>query len=398
MKKLLLLSFVVSMAICAGAQPVHSLGKPSKANANVEIITEQPEGNVVAYTRSGEYMTASLYGYESAQQTGQMKITYADDNKTVYLLDPLAYGEGTGVWVQGELSDDGTTITVPLGQYVAYNEDYGYGLILAWGQNSLIDLGDDFYWMDFIPDEGVEAVTYSVDPDNGVVTLLGSEGDASATYPDNLLAHGLAGIWSDDNSLATIEWGTTFTPLSDAVAAVPADPEALEFFDCGDESGYTRFDFNINLTDVDGNELHADLVTYSIYIDQDELFTFDAATYGAANGFDEDMTEIPYGFSGADFYLRRVYFYRTNSGDNPLLTWRIGIQTHYTVDGVRNSSNIVYLEVFPQSGIETVQPGKTVVAERYYNVAGQEVTNPKGIAIKVTSYSDGTTSTTKVIK
>ena len=386
------------MAICAGAQPVHSLGKPSKANANVEIITEQPEGNVVAYTRSGEYMTASLYGYESAQQTGQMKITYADDNKTVYLLDPLAYGEGTGVWVQGELSDDGTTITVPLGQYVAYNEDYGYGLILAWGQNSLIDLGDDFYWMDFIPDEGVEAVTYSVDPDNGVVTLLGSEGDASATYPDNLLAHGLAGIWSDDNSLATIEWGTTFTPLSDAVAAVPADPEALEFFDCGDESGYTRFDFNINLTDVDGNELHADLVTYSIYIDQDELFTFDAATYGAANGFDEDMTEIPYGFSGADFYLRRVYFYRTNSGDNPLLTWRIGIQTHYTVDGVRNSSNIVYLEVFPQSGIETVQPGKTVVTERYYNVAGQEVTNPKGIAIKVTSYSDGTTSTTKVIK
>lgn len=398
MKKLLLLSFVVSMAICAGAQPVHSLGKPSKANANVEIITEQPEGNVVAYTRSGEYMTASLYGYESAQQTGQMKITYADDNKTVYLLDPLAYGEGTGVWVQGELSDDGTTITVPLGQYVAYNEEYGYGLILAWGETSMIDLGDDFYYVEFTPEEGVETVTYAVDAEQGIITMLNSEGDVSADYPNNLLAHGLAGVWSDDQSIATIEWGTTFTPLAQATAAVPADPEALDFFDCGDESGYTRFDFNINLTDVDGNELHADLVTYSIYIDQDELFTFDAATYGAANGFDEDMTEIPYGFSGADFYLRRVYFYRTNSGDNPLLTWRIGIQTHYTVDGVRNSSNIVYLEVFPQSGIETVQPGKTVVAERYYNVAGQEVTNPKGIAIKVTSYSDGTTSTTKVIK
>ena len=384
------------MALLAGAQTVHKMSKPT-GKAAVEIITEQPEGNVVAYSRSGEFMTASLYGFEATQQTGQMKITYAPDGKTVYLLDPLAYGEGTGVWVQGELSDDGSTITVPLGQYVAYNEEYSYGLIMAWGQNSLVDLGDDFYWMEFTPDEGVEAVTYAVDATTGVITLVGSEGDASANYPNNVLAHGLAGVWSDDSSLATIEWGTTLTPLNEAVAAVPANPEALDFFDCGDESGYTRFDFNINLQDVDGNELHADKVTYSIYTDQDKLFTFDAATYGAGNGFDQDMTEIPYGYSGEDFYLRRVYFYRTNSGDNPLLTWRIGIQTHYTVDGVRNSSDIVYLEVIP-SAIENVNTGKTIASERYYNMAGQEITNPSGLAIKVTRYSDGTTSTTKVVK
>ena len=384
------------MALLAGAQTVHKMSKPT-GKAAVEIITEQPEGNVVAYSRSGEFMTASLYGFEATQQTGQMKITYAPDGKTVYLLDPLAYGEGTGVWVQGELSDDGSTITVPLGQYVAYNEEYSYGLIMAWGQNSLVDLGDDFYWMEFTPDEGVEAVTYAVDATTGVITLVGSEGDASADYPNNVLAHGLAGVWSDDSSLATIEWGTTLTPLNEAVAAVPANPEALDFFDCGDESGYTRFDFNINLQDIDGNELHADKVTYSIYTDQDQLFTFDVATYGAGNGFDQDMTEIPYGYSGDDFYLRRVYFYRTNNGDNPLLTWRIGIQTHYTVDGVRNSSDIVYLEVIP-SAIENVNTGKTVASERYYNMAGQEITNPSGLAIKVTRYSDGTTSTTKVVK
>jgi len=396
MKKILLLTIVASMALLAGAQTVHKMSKPT-GKAAVEIITEQPEGNVVAYSRSGEFMTASLYGFEATQQTGQMKITYAPDGKTVYLLDPLAYGEGTGVWVHGELSDDGSTITVPLGQYVAYNEEYSYGLIMAWGQNSLVDLGDDFYWMEFTPDDGVEAVTYAVDATTGVITLVGSEGDASADYPNNVLAHGLAGVWSDDSSLATIEWGTTLTPLNEAVAAVPANPEALDFFDCGDESGYTRFDFNINLQDIDGNELHADKVTYSIYTDQDQLFTFDVATYGAGNGFDQDMTEIPYGYSGDDFYLRRVYFYRTNNGDNPLLTWRIGIQTHYTVDGVRNSSDIVYLEVIP-SAIENVNTGKTVASERYYNMAGQEITNPSGLAIKVTRYSDGTTSTTKVVK
>ena len=397
MKKFLLLTIVGALAFSMSAQTtVHKMSKPS-SKGNVEIITEQPEGNIVSYIRSGEFMTVSLYGYESTQQTGQMKITYAPDGKTVYLLDPLAYGEGTGVWVQGELSDDGTTITVPLGQYVAYNEDYDYGLILAWGETTLIDLGDDFYYVWFMPEDGVETVTYAVDAEQGIITLVGSEGDASAAYPNNLLAHGLAGIWSDDQSIATIEWGTTLTPLNDAVAAVPANPEVLDFFDCGDESGYTRFDFNINLVDVDGNPLHADMVTYSIYTDHDQLFTFDAATYGAANGFDEDMTEIPYGYSGEDFYLHRVYFYRTNNSDNPLLNWRIGIQTHYTVDGVRNSSEIVYLEVFP-SAIEGVQSGKDVMAERYYNMAGQQVTNPSGITFKVTTYSDGTTSTVKVVK
>ena len=61
------------MAFCLSAQTVHKMSKPT-GKAGVEIITEQPEGNVVSYSRSGEYMTASLYGFNSAEQTGQMKI------------------------------------------------------------------------------------------------------------------------------------------------------------------------------------------------------------------------------------------------------------------------------------------------------------------------------------
>lgn len=70
------MTIAATMAIGASAQPVHTMSKPS-GNARVEIITEQPEGTVVSYSRSGEYMTVSLYGYEATQQTGQMKITYA---------------------------------------------------------------------------------------------------------------------------------------------------------------------------------------------------------------------------------------------------------------------------------------------------------------------------------
>ena len=344
-------------------------------------------------------MTVSLYGYITDQQVGQLKIVYDPDGTTVYIQDPLCYGEGQGVWVKGELSDDGTTISVPLGQYVAYNEEYGYGLILSWGATEAIDLGDDFYWVMFTPDDNVEAVTYAVNDQEGTISMIGSEGDATAEEPNNWNALGLAGVWSDDLSVATIEWKTVWTAMGEATPAVPANPEALEFFDCGSaEEGFTRFDFNINLQDVDGNLLNSDYVTYSIFTDNDELFTFDYDTYGLNNGFDTDMTEIPYGFSGYDFYLRRVYFYRTNEGDDPFFTWRIGIQVHYTVDGVRNSSDIVYLEVYPFNSVEGVEAGKTVATERFYNLAGQAVTNPTGIAIKVTTYSDGTTTTTKVVK
>ena len=398
MKKSLLFILVLAVSLCAAAKPAHTLGKLTKAPAKVDIITEQPEGNLVTYTRSGEYMTVSLYGYITDAQTGQLKVVYAEDGKTVYIQDPLCYGEGQGVWVKGELSDDGLTISVPLGQYVAYNEEDGYGLLLSWGATEAIDLGDDFYWVMFTPDENVEAVTYAVNESEGTISLVGSEGDAFAEEPNNWNALGVAGIWDDDLSVATIEWKTVWTVLEDAEAAVPADPEALEFFDCKDESGFTRFDFNINLEDVDGKPLHADNVTYSIYTDDDQLFTFDYDTYGANNGFDQDMTEIPYGFTGYDFYLRRVYFYRTNTGDNPLFNWRIGIQVHNTVDGVRNSSNIVYLEENPYNAIDGVKQDKTVASERYYNLAGQKVASPEGITIKVTTYTDGTTTTTKVVK
>ena len=387
----------VAVSASAGIKTIDKMAKKTALTApsRVDMITEQPEGTVVNYTRGGEYMTVSLYGYEADYQTGRVKMVYADDGETVYIQDPLCYGEGVGVWVQGQLSDDGLTISVPLGQYVAYNEEYGYGLILAWGSTMVIDLGDDFYWIEFYADETKDAVTYAVDPDNGTITMLDSEGSVDNPYPYDCEATGLAGVWSDDGSVATIEWGSTWTMLGEAV---PANPEVTNFFDCGDESGYTRLDFNVNLFDVDGNPLDADCLTYSIFTDNDELFTFDYDTYGFNNGFDTDMTEIPYGYSGYDFYLRRVYFYRTNMGDNPMFEWRIGMQLNYTVDGVTNKSDIVYLEVYPHTALSEMSADKQVSSVRYYNMTGQEMSQPEGLTIKVTTYSDGTTDAVKVIK
>ncbi len=407
MKKftLFMLSLAVAVSAMAGVasrgDAFRPFTKPAtvKTTSRVDVITEQPEGTLVNYLRSGEYLLSSLYGYDTDYQSGRVKVVYAEDGHTVYIQDILCYGEGTGVWVVGELSDDGLLISVPLGQYIAYNSDYGYGVVLAWGSTDVIDLGDGFYWLEFYADDRVEEVVYSIDPVIGTITMLDSEGSVDNPYPYNCVATGLCGLWSDDGSVATIEWGSTWTKLGDAVPAVPANPEAIEFFDSGEEEGYTRFDFNINLVDIDGNPLISDYLTYSIFTDDDELFTFDYDTYGLNNGFETDMTEIPYGFSGYDFYLRRVYFYRTNTGDNPMFTWRIGIQLNYTVDGVTNESDIVYLDVYDHpSAVNELNDGKAVADVRYYNLSGQQIEQPSGLTIKVTTYSDGTTIATKVIK
>ena len=77
---------------------------------------------------------------------------------------------------------------------------------------------------------------------------------------------------------------------------------------------------------------------------------------------------------------------------------RIGIQVHYGKDRAINSSDIVYLEVFPSSSVNELNAGKTVANVRYFNVAGQEMAQPQGMTIKVTTYTDGTTSAAKVVK
>ncbi len=50
------------------------------------------------------------------------------------------------------------------------------------------------------------------------------------------------------------------------------------------------------------------------------------------------------------------------------------------------------------TALNEVAGGKQVAGVRYYNMAGQEMTEANGLTIVVTTYTDGTTSTAKVIK
>ncbi len=82
----------------------------------------------------------------------------------------------------------------------------------------------------------------------------------------------------------------------------------------------------------------------------------------------------------------------------PLFSHQVGIQVFYTIDGVKNASDIVYLEVFPSTGVDEQVAGKQVASVRYYNLAGQEMEQPSGLTIQVTTFTDGTRTATKLIK
>ena len=310
-----------------------------------EIITEQPAGELHSYIRSGANIYQGWDGPAMVNQSGMADVVFDEDGETVYLRD-VVYEVASNVWVKGTINADRTKITVPMGQYLYWDENGEYGMVLQWMSTN------------------------------------------------NFIATGLGVVYNNDLTFCAMDFNTVYNEFH-LVPAVPADPVLYEdsWFDSGEEDGYSCFDFTVLAEDVDGNYIDPTHLVYSIFTDDDVPFVFEAATY--SYDLTEDMTDIPYEIysSGYDFDMSRIYFYRTNMGDNPMFTQRIGIQVHYDVPVtskgrditiVRNSSNIVYWEL-PPSAISEVRTEPTTTDDAYYNMMGQRFnagsTLPAGIYI-----------------
>ncbi len=375
------------------------------------VITEIPEGcEVYTYYRNSSYIANSaFFGIYNGTTDGKIKVAFGQDGK-VYIQNPVWWHDGYNTWVEGTYDWMTGIITIPTGQYLSWNAEYEYGVQLVWGstytfEDGVDEDGNPAYSLSYEIDDRTTEIQFQIDDD--CFYLLGSEGDINAEFPLNYNATGLMSIYSDDQSMTSLEFANRdengyaepMGNIVNAVPAVPANPTADEWYDCGNEGGYSRFYFTLPTTDVDGNLIDPEYLSVSIYTDDDQIFTFDANTYNY--DLTEDMTEIPYWIfsSGYDFHAGYFYFYRTNAdGYDQFFNHQIGVQVHYTVNGVKNSSDIVYLEVFPGSNVNEINTGKTVAGVRYYNVAGQEMAQPSGMTIQVTTYTDGTTSAAKVVK
>ena len=333
------------------------------ASFTPNLITEIPESCTVhKYKRNSTSIYQAWYIDSPIVDLtdGIFKVAFDRDNQPdVYIQNPMWALDVMNTWVKGSYNRFTKIITIPTGQYLNWSEQYQYGEVLGWGntyfyQDSVDDEGNPHYDMGHEVSQSVKEIRMKVDGDN--LYLLGTQGDYYADFPDNYVATGMMAYWSDyfdfsalefsnhDGSGDDLPWGVRIN----IAPAVPANPTIDEWRDCGNESGFSRLDFTLPEYDVDGKPLDPELLSYSIVLDDNQLFTFDAATYGY--NLTEDLTEIPYSIWGSDYYdfhPSYVYFYRTNAeGYEPFFNWRIGIQAHYTVDGVKYSSGIEYLEVF----------------------------------------------------
>ncbi len=131
---------------------------------------------------------------------------------------------------------------------------------------------------------------------------------------------------------------------ANAFAITPADPTEVTWHDCGDESGMSYLNFTLPTVDVDGNLLDFEMMGYRIYIDDDQIFTFNSAQYDGLWGSE---TNIYYHYwdEASDLRSNRVYFYRTNAeGFDRFFENRIGIQVFYLNNNfsIGGTSNIVY--------------------------------------------------------
>jgi len=76
------------------------------------------------------------------------------------------------------------------------------------------------------------------------------------------------------------------------------------------------------------------------------------------------------------------------------------VETYCTADGYAQSSNTnaEFSIAEGETAVGEILNGKTVANVRYFNMAGQEMQQADGVTIMVTTYTDGTTTTTKVMK
>ncbi len=205
----------------------HSAGLALKSSAAPqkapEVISEQPEGELRLYERSGSVYTIDeaegstednrIYEPYVYEQTGVSQVVFAADN-TVYIQNMLN-GLLIGTWVKGTLSADGKTITVPMGQSLYYHTRYNANIVLAVADvptAAQVTAGAEP-----TKDASVTSVTLTIDGNK--MTLNGTSAQKILTA-----------YWDDDNSWYGYgDFETVLTLFTETPVTVPTGLESEEW-------------------------------------------------------------------------------------------------------------------------------------------------------------------------
>ena len=242
-----------------------SMAQMRKAPVRAEVITDQPEGELRTYQRSGGAMF-NFWGYlfTTYQDGGAMQMVFANDGKTVYLQDPISQAIA-GTWVKAELSDDGKTLTMPLNQFIIFYDEVGYGLMTAWVDFTT----DEDGYIVATPNLDIQEATFTIG-DDGTISLVGSTGNV-----DTFEGSGIGLIYDDDLTWAGyVDWESVYTPFDATPVELP-DGAVLE-------------DFSMSYVDSNGNAggkmVKAAMMDNDVYVQGFSSYVPDGVIKGTLSG------------------------------------------------------------------------------------------------------------------
>lgn len=320
-------------------------------------------------TESYEVISKSEGKYVSGNY---MKVGF--DGNDVYMQG--LFSALPDVWVKGTL--DGNKVTVPSVQYLGFDEMSNYfGYFVSAHQEEYTDPDYGYSYMIYKP---TDALILTYDAENKIFTT--DEMDAAI---NNRGKEEVYSISQHDNPRISITRPVTdFTPM---------DPTLGYCADYNADYGYGSIYFDFPMLNKDLQILDPENLYYEMFVDGD-IHTFYSDVYEGLPS--EELDQVPFTFTnrnGLGYYgtggvthFINYYFQGAES---------IALRTLYKNGDETKYSNLVY--VFNHSGVTAVDANEVSSVE-YFDLTGAKVNNPaKGLYIKVTTATDGTRRSEKVM-
>lgn len=259
MKKIILQALISVTAIFGSAAQTTASSAdvrlPDFDENNVNVITEQPKGEIRYYNRSGFEVTMTNDGVQITNQSGVMTVVFGSDNE-VWILNPIS-NDMRSSWIKGQIDPDKTTISVATGQFTDYMPSMTFGRQL-WVLD--FDLTTGLY----SANTDITEIKYTIK--DGVISLDGTSrqqiiGNIYRAKGDIEEEHHYEGGWDGYGNYESV-----YTPYPDMACTVPANASSETFTFRAPVYYYGQWSMNVleaTLSTVDDDEIYLSGITSS---------------------------------------------------------------------------------------------------------------------------------------
>lgn len=326
-----------------------------------ETATTLPEGaQPIDYVMGDKVINTSDGTLSLRQQIVKM----AEVGNDVYLAAP----EQVDMWIKGSKTNDGSLTFES--QYLGASESAGNHVWFKPGTFT-IDYDETYEDQPYL-------MMYTLS-DEPLTLTLQEDGSYAATEPSTLLVNA-----AKDKVYYVSARAVPQLKQFKEVAATPSTPTFTGYSPFDVDYGYGFFSFDLQPTDVSGNFLNTDKLSYVVFVDDTEPFVFMPDEYIA---LEEEMTELGYAFTDKyDIYVsdasHNIYFYF----DNPDL---IGLQAIYRGGGEEHRSEVRWLNVAEfLTGVKSATTATNGTPAACYDVQGRQLQQPQR-GLNIVRMADG---------